>query len=90
MIEDFDPHYLPDGGFVFNSTRSQDLARCHGGRNAPAFLLYRGELDGSGVRALSWGEANELDPAVLNDGRIIYNRWEYVNRHDCSFISFGR
>ena len=85
MIEDFDPHYLPDGGFVFTSTRSQDLARCHGGRNAPAFLIHRGELDGSGIRALSWGEANELDPAVLNDGRIIYNRWEYVNRHDCLF-----
>ncbi len=85
MIEDFDPHYLPDGGMVFTSTRSQDLARCHGGRNAPAFLLHRGALDGSGIQALSWGEANELDPAVLNDGRIIYNRWEYVNRHDCLF-----
>lgn len=85
VIEDFDPHYLPDGGFVFTSTRSQDIARCHGGRNAPAFLIHRGETDGSGVRALSWGEANELDPAVLNDGRIIYNRWEYVNRHDCLF-----
>lgn len=85
MIEDFDPHYLPDGGFVFTSTRSQDIARCHGGRNAPAFLIHRGELDGSRIRTLSWGEANELDPAVLNDGRIIYNRWEYVNRHDCLF-----
>jgi hypothetical protein len=85
MIEDFDPHYLPDGGFVFTSTRSQNIARCHAGRNAPAFLIHRSELDGSGVRALSWGEANELDPAVLNDGRIIYNRWEYVNRHDCLF-----
>ena len=85
IIEDFDPNYLPDGGFVFTSTRSQNIARCHGGRNAPAFLIHRGELDGSGIRALSWGEANELDPAVLNDGRIIYNRWEYVNRHDCLF-----
>ncbi len=85
MIEDFDPHYLPDGGFVFTSTRSQNIARCHAGRNAPAFLIHRGQLDGTGIRALSWGEANELDPAVLNDGRIIYNRWEYVNRHDCLF-----
>ena len=85
MIEDFDAHYLPDGGFVFTSTRSQDIARCHAGRNAPAFLIHRGELDGSRIRALSWGEANELDPAVLNDGRVIYNRWEYVNRHDCLF-----
>ena len=85
MIEDFDPHYLPDGGFVFTSTRAQCIARCHAGRNAPSFLLHRGALDGTAVRALSWGEANEIDPAVLNDGRIIYNRWEYVNRHDCLF-----
>lgn len=85
IIEDFDPHYLPDGGFVFTSTRSQDFGRCHAGRYAPAFLIHRGELDGTRIRALSWGEANELDPAVLNDGRIIYNRWEYVNRHDCLF-----
>ncbi len=85
IIEDFDPHYLPDGGLVFTSTRSQDIGRCHAGRNAPAFLIHRGELDGTRIRELSWGEANELDPAVLNDGRIIYNRWEYVNRHDCLF-----
>lgn len=85
MIEDFDPHYLPDGDFVFTSTRSQNIARCHAGRNAPAFLIHRGNLAGNDIRALSWGEANEIDPAVLNDGRIIYNRWEYVNRHDCLF-----
>jgi len=85
MIEDFDPHYLPDGDFVFNSTRVQCIARCHAGRNAPSFVIYRGSLDGREVYPLSYGEANELDPAVLNDGRIIYNRWEYVNRHDCKF-----
>ena len=85
IIEDFDPHYLPDGTFVFTSTRSQNIARCHAGRNAPAFLIHRGHLDGTHIQALSWGEANELDPAVLHDGRIIYNRWEYVNRHDCLF-----
>lgn len=85
MIEDFDPHYLPDGDFVFTSTRVQCLARCHAGRNAPSFTIHRGSLDGSQVYALSHGEANELDPAVLNDGRVVYNRWEYVNRHDCKF-----
>lgn len=85
MIEDFDPYYLPDGDFVFTSTRCQSLARCHAGRNAPSFLIHRGTLAGDTIRALSWGEANEIDPAVLNDGRIIYNRWEYVNRHDSLF-----
>ncbi|MEI7945985.1 MAG: hypothetical protein WCJ02_04785, partial [bacterium] len=85
MIEDFDPCYLPDGGFVFTSTRGQGFGRCHGGRYAPSFYLYRGELDGSGIRVFSYGEANEIDPAVLNDGRVVYNRWDYINRHDCRF-----
>ena len=29
MIEDFDPCYLPDGGFAFVSTRCQSFGRCH-------------------------------------------------------------
>ena len=85
LIEDFDPTYLPDGGFVFTSTRTQSFGRCHGGRYTPSFYLYRGELDGSGIRMLSYGEANEITPSVLNDGRIVYNRWDYINRHDCQF-----
>jgi len=85
LIEDYDPCYLPDGGIVFSSSRSQNQARCHGRRYAPAFYLYRMNGDGSGIRPFSYGEANEIDPAVLNDGRVIFNRWEYINRHDQEF-----
>ena len=87
LIEDFDPAYLPDGGMVFTSTRSQNFGRCHGGRYTPSYLLYRAELDGSKIRQISFGEANELDPSVLPDGRIVYTRWEYINRHDTYFHS---
>lgn len=82
LIEDFDPCYLPDGGFAFVSTRSQNFGRCHGSRYTPAYMVYRGELDGTGIRQLSFGEANEWEPSVLNDGRLIYTRWDYINRHD--------
>lgn len=87
LIEDFDPCYLPDGGMVFTSTRCQSFGRCHSGRYTPSYLLYRGELDGSGIRIISFGEANELDPTVLEDGNIGYTRWEYINRHDTWFHS---
>lgn len=50
QIEDLDPCYLPGGGFVFTSTRSQNFGRCHGGVYKPAFLLYRAEADGSDIR----------------------------------------
>ena len=82
LIEDFDPCYLPDGDMVFISTRSQNFGRCHGSRYTPAYMVYRGKLDGSGIRQLSFGEANEWEPSVLNDGRLVYTRWDYINRHD--------
>jgi hypothetical protein len=82
LIEDFDPCYLPDGDMAFVSTRSQNFGRCHGNRYTPAYLLYRGKLDGSGIRQLSFGEANEWEPSVLNDGRLVFTRWDYINRHD--------
>lgn len=81
MIEDCDPCYLPDGGIAFISTRSQNFGRCHWGRYTPSFLLYRANGDGSDIRQLTYGEANEWEPAVLHDGRIVYTRWDYINRN---------
>jgi hypothetical protein len=81
IAEDYDPCYLPDGGFAFISTRNQGGVRCHtGGRYCPTFLLYRCDNDGSNVRQLSFGEANEWDPMMMPDGRIIWMRWDYINR----------
>jgi hypothetical protein len=87
MVEDWDPCYLPGGGFAFISTRSQGYGRCHGARYAPAYLLYRSDADGTNIRQLSFGEANEWDPAVLNDGRIVFSRWDYIDRNNTIFQS---
>ncbi len=87
LVEDWDPCYLPGGGFAFISTRNQGYGRCHGGRYTPSYILYRAEADGSGIRPISFGEANEWDPAVLHDGTLVYTRWDYINRHDTLFQS---
>jgi len=94
LIEDADPCYLPDGGLVFTSTRCQNFGRCHWGRYTPSFQLYRGELPPVGaaaalrdVRPLSFGEANEWEPAVMQDGRIAYTRWDYIDRNAIWFQS---
>ena len=87
LIEDFDPCYLPDGGFAFISTRSQQFGRCHGSRYVPSYILYRADMDGLNIQQISFNEANEWDPSVLDDGRIIYCRWDYINRHDTNFQS---
>lgn len=86
IIEDFDPCYLPDGGIIFTSTRLQGHVRCaFGTRYCPTFCLYRMDYDGKNIRQLSYGDIAEYDPAVLPDGRIIYTRWEYIDRHDTWF-----
>lgn len=82
VVEDWDPCYLPDGGIAFVSTRNRGFGRCHGGRYVPAYVLHRVEPDGTGLRRISFGEANEWDPGVLPNGLIIYSRWDYINRHD--------
>ena len=87
LIEDTDPCYLPDGGIAFISTRSQQYGRCHGSRYVPAYTLYRSDVDGGNIRALSYNESNEWAPSVLPDGSLIYCRWDYVDRHDVQFQS---
>jgi len=85
LIEDNDPCYMPDGGIAFVSSRCQGFGRCHNGRYTPSFLMYRCDGDGSNIRMLSWGEANENDPVILPDGRMVYTRWDYINRHVTMF-----
>jgi hypothetical protein len=85
MVEDSDPCYLQDGKIVFVSTRAQCFGRCHGSRYTPALLLYRCDKDGNNIKQLSYGLENETTPMVVNDGRIVYTRWEYVDRHEMEF-----
>jgi hypothetical protein len=85
VIEDNDPCYMPDDTLVFVSTRSQSFGRCHGGRYNPAWVLHGCDSNGDAIRQLSFGNENEYEPSVLNDGRIIFTRWEYTDRHEMLF-----
>jgi len=84
--DDFDPCPLPDGGIAFMSTRRGGFGRCHNPwEPLPSYTLHRMNADGSGARTLSWHETNEWHPSVLNDGRIVYSRWDYVDRSAANF-----
>ncbi|MDR0520969.1 MAG: hypothetical protein LBH00_03840 [Planctomycetaceae bacterium] len=73
----YDCCWLPDGGIAFLSSRSPQFAYCW---NAPVGVLHRMSPDGSHLLRLSDNYLNDFTPYVLNDGRIIYSRWEYVDR----------
>lgn len=79
-FDDFSPVYLPDGQIVFLSTRRGGFHRCGRGP-CHVHALARMNADGSDVRLISFHETHEWDPCVLHDGRIIYTRWDYVDRH---------
>ncbi|MGD0093198.1 MAG: hypothetical protein ABSE73_25065, partial [Planctomycetota bacterium] len=78
--DDFAPRYLPDGRLVFISTRRGGWHRC-GSPGCENYTLACANGDGSNPHCISFHETQEWDPAVLSDGRIVYTRWDYVDRH---------
>jgi hypothetical protein len=83
--DDFDPCPLPDGGIAFQSTRRGGKLRCGGGSPEHVYTLHRMDADGRNIRTLSFHETHEWHPAVLNDGRLVYTRWDYVDRNAAKF-----
>ncbi|MFV2067143.1 MAG: hypothetical protein ACC645_09205, partial [Pirellulales bacterium] len=77
--DDFAPCYLPNGKIALVSTRRGGFHRCGRGP-CPVYTLALANADGSNIRTISFHETHEWDPAVLNDGRLIYTRWDYVDR----------
>jgi hypothetical protein len=45
-------------------------------RNEHAFVLHVMNADGSGIHQVSFNQSHDLDPDVLDDGRIVFSRWE--------------
>ncbi len=63
--------------------------RCGGGnsRPVPVFTLHRMDGDGENLYAISAFENFEWTPSVAGDGRIIYARWDYIDRFNGPFMS---
>ncbi len=84
--DDFDPCPLPDGRIAFMSSRRGGYCRCNNPfEPLPTYTLHAMDADGKNLQTLSWHETNEWNPSVLNDGRIVYTRWDYVDRSAAHF-----
>ncbi len=92
--QDVAPQYLPDGRIIFASTRQRlskailldegrpQYAALDEDRRAPAFQIHIMNADGSGIDQLSFNLSHDLAPQVLNDGQLLYSRWDnYANRN---------
>ncbi|MBI3853955.1 MAG: PD40 domain-containing protein [Verrucomicrobia bacterium] len=82
QFDDIEPTYLPDGGIIFVSSRCKRWVNCWLTQVA---VLHRCDADGSNLRALSSNNEHDNTPWPLPDGRILYTRWEYVDRSQVHF-----
>ena len=78
--DDIHPCYLPDGKIIFSSTRSEHTVLCGGSSALVAPTLHRMDPDGTNIEQLTKSPVSEFCPVVLDDGRVMYHRWEYIDK----------
>ncbi len=81
-FDDYEAIYLPDDDIVFVSTRSKRWVGCW---KTQVGTLFRCDRQGGNIRPLSFNLEHDNTPAVLPDGRILYTRWEYVDRSQVGY-----
>jgi hypothetical protein len=86
--DDVAPRFLPDGRIVFASTRQRQsravlldegrpqFAALEESRTDPALVLHVMTAQGADIRQITFNQSHDMDPAVLDDGRIVYSRWD--------------
>ena len=81
-FDDIEPTYLPDGRIMFCSSRCKRWVNCW---YSPVATLYSCEGDGSNIYPISANIEHDNTPWPMADGRVIYQRWEYVDRSRVAF-----
>ena len=76
--ESTDPIHLPNGRIAFMSPRVGGLVQC--GDWAWADCMFTMKPDGADIRQITLAKEGEWDPSVMDDGTIMFTRWEYVMR----------
>jgi len=74
---DYEGVYLPNGDILFSSTRCVQTVDCW---FAEVSNLYTCDKDGKYLRRLGFDQVHTNYPQVLDDGRVIYTRWDYNDR----------
>jgi hypothetical protein len=75
--DDLEPTYVPDGGIVFCSARCRRWVNCWFTQVA---TLHRCDGDGKNIVPISANIEQDNTPWMLPDGRVLFMRWEYVDR----------
>ncbi|MHC4674983.1 MAG: SUMF1/EgtB/PvdO family nonheme iron enzyme [Planctomycetota bacterium] len=76
-VDNYDACYLPNGKIAFISTATFQGVPCNA--NVIVGMMYLMDADGRNIRQLCFEQDHDYTPSVLNDGRILYLRWEYTD-----------
>ena len=76
-VHNFDAAYLPNDKIVFLSTATFQGVPCNAG--VTVAMTYSMEANGQNIRQLCFEQDHNYCPTVMNDGRILYLRWEYTD-----------
>lgn len=76
-VSHYDACYLPDGKIACISNACEQAVPCTGGGDVGNLHILN--ADGSGERRVSFDQDHNWNPVVMNDGRVLYTRWEYTD-----------
>ena len=76
-VADYEGRYLPNDEIVFSSTRCVQTVDCWW---TEVSNLYTCDKDGQFIRRLGYDQVHTIYPAVLDNGLVLYTRWEYNDR----------
>ncbi|HRY48311.1 MAG TPA: SUMF1/EgtB/PvdO family nonheme iron enzyme [Candidatus Paceibacterota bacterium] len=76
-VHNYDACYLPNGNIAFLSTAVLQGVPCNAQVNVG--MMYLMDARGGDIRQVCFEQDHDYCPAVLNDGRILYLRWDYTD-----------
>jgi hypothetical protein len=77
VVADFEPCYLPNGDIMFTSTRNFGIVDCAFNPSTNMFLMNG---QGKYMRQVGFDQVNTFYPVLMEDGSVLYSRWEYNDR----------
>ena len=76
-VHNYDGIYLPNGEIIFLSTAPLQGVPCNAG--VIVGMMYKMGPNGESIRQLTFEQDHDYTPSVLNNGRVLYLRWDYTD-----------
>ena len=76
-VNHYDSCYLPNGQIACVSNACEQAVPCTGGGGVGNMHLMN--ADGTGEHRITFDQDHNWNPVVMNDGRVLYSRWEYTD-----------